>query len=57
MKYATGRPTMTRTGPNDARRVVWARSRHRWPPCRVFHRVDYKIIVSNLKKEKSTKEI
>ena len=24
MKYATGRPTMTRTGPNDARRVVWA---------------------------------
>ena len=24
MKYMTGRPTMTRMGPNDARRVVWA---------------------------------
>ena len=48
---------MTSTGPNDASGVVWARSRHCRPPCCIFHRVDYKIIVSNLRKEKSTKEI
>ena len=31
-EHATGNAAMTKTSPNDARRVVWARSRHCRPP-------------------------